>query len=94
MQVKSEIKKFITENFLYGQDGDAMSDDASFLETGIIDSTGVLELVSFIQEKYQIYVSDDELVPENLDSLNRLAAFIEKKSGNGNGQLEGRQNNF
>jgi acyl carrier protein len=94
MQVKSEIRKFITDNFLYGQDGDAMGDDASFLETGIIDSTGVLELVSFIQEKYQIYVSDDELVPENLDSLNRLAAFIEKKSGNGSGSNEGIAHSF
>ncbi len=80
MQCKQEIKQFIIENFLYGQADSAPEDNASFLENGVIDSTGVLELVSFIQEKYNIHVFDDELIPDNFDSLNKLEAFINKKS--------------
>jgi acyl carrier protein len=79
MQCKQEIKNFIIENFLYGQAENAPGDDTSFLENGIIDSTGVLELVSFIQEKFEIHVFDDELIPDNIDSLNKLEAFITQK---------------
>lgn len=56
-----------------------LHDDTSFLETGIIDSTGVLELISFVQKKYGISVNDEELLPENFDSIARLATYIEKK---------------
>ena len=79
MEVKSELRRFIIENFYYGQDDQSLGDDVSFLENGIIDSTGVLELVSFIQEAYHIRVDDAELLPENLDSLNRLDSFIARK---------------
>jgi len=79
MQVKSELRKFIVENFLYGQDDDSLRDDVSFLQNGFIDSTGILELVSFVQETYALPVSDDELVPDNFDSLNKLEAFISAK---------------
>jgi acyl carrier protein len=79
MEVKAEIRNFIIENFYYGQDDEKLGDDVSFLENGIIDSTGVLELVSFVQEKHDIHVSDDELVPDNFDSLNKLEAFITRK---------------
>ena len=82
MEVKAEIRNFIIENFYYGQDDDKLGDDVSFLENGIIDSTGVLELVSFVQEKHDIHVSDDELIPDNFDSLNKLEAFITKKLDN------------
>jgi acyl carrier protein len=85
MQVKHEIRNFILENFLYGQDDNTLGDDVSFMESGIIDSTGVLELVSFVQDKYKIKVSDDELIPANFDSLKVLASFIERKSANGSG---------
>ena len=84
METKREIRNFIIENFYYGQDDNTLDDDASFLQNGIIDSTGVLELVSFLQEKYTIYIDDDELVPENLDSLSKVEAFIKKKRNNGN----------
>lgn len=80
---KAEIRSFIVENFLYGQDDDDFGDDMSFLEKGIIDSTGVLELVSFIEETYGISVADEELVPDNFDSLNRLSAFVLQKRDNG-----------
>ena len=79
MQVKTEIRKFIIENFLYGQDDGTLSDDVSFLENGIIDSTGVLELVSFAQEAFELQVSDAELIPVNFDSVNKMEAFIRHK---------------
>ncbi len=84
METKGEIRNFIIENFYYGQDDNMLGDDTSFLQNGIIDSTGVLELVSFLQEKYTIQVTDDELIPGNLDSLSKVEAFIRKKRNNGN----------
>ncbi len=80
MQLKSEIRHFIVDNFLYGED-DGFGDDVSFLEKGLIDSTGVLELVSFIEERYGIAVDDEELIPDNFDSVNKLSYFIRKKTG-------------
>jgi len=79
MQLKSEIRNFIVDNFLYGQDDGKLGDDISFLSTGIIDSTGMLEVVSFVEENYGISVEDDELVPENLDSIHNLSVFVQKK---------------
>ncbi len=77
--IQTEVRNFVTENFLFGDDPESLLNDDSFLETGIIDSTGVLELVSFIEEKYSMEVDDDELIPENLDSIDRLINFIESK---------------
>ncbi|MCA9018219.1 MAG: acyl carrier protein [Planctomycetaceae bacterium] len=77
--IQSDIRNFVAENFLFGEDPESLNNDDSFLETGIIDSTGVLELVAFIEEKYSVEVDDDELVPENLDSIDRLINFIESK---------------
>ncbi|PIE69571.1 MAG: acyl carrier protein [Deltaproteobacteria bacterium] len=76
--VKSEIKNFIIENFLFGN-ADGLQDDTSFLEEGIIDSTGVLELVTFLEETYEIRVDDEELIPENLDSVENVTAYLERK---------------
>lgn len=73
------IRGFLFENFLFDADGSALDNDASFLEQGVIDSTGVLELVEWLEDSFAIKVDDTELVPENLDSVNRLAAFIERK---------------
>ncbi len=75
-----KIRQFIFENFLFDADNSALDDDDSFLEKGVIDSTGVLELVSWIQEAFGFDVDDMELVPENLDSVNCLAEFIQKKN--------------
>ncbi|QGQ25082.1 acyl carrier protein [Gimesia benthica] len=77
--IQSEIRNFVAENFLFGEDPESLQNDDSFLETGIIDSTGVLELVAFIEDQYHVEVDDDELVPENLDSINRLIDFIDSK---------------
>lgn len=76
--VKGIIRKYIVENFLYGEVED-LKDDTSFLEEGIIDSTGVLELVEFIEADFSIMVEDEDLVPENLDSINNVVAYIERK---------------
>ncbi len=77
--IKSKIREFIVENFLFGDD-DGFDDESSFLEEGIIDSTGILELVNYVEEEFSIGVDDDELVPENLDSVNNLTAFIQRKA--------------
>ena len=75
----SEIRDFIVSNFLFGQKSDALTEERSFLETGIIDSTGMLELVAFVEQRYGITVADRELLPENLDSLRNLSQFIARK---------------
>ena len=79
MPVKTELRKFIVENFMFGQENQDFSDDASMLENGLIDSTGVLELVAFVEEKYGISVADEELVPANFDSVDNLAEYVRKK---------------
>ena len=78
-KVVSEIRAFIVANFLFGQQGRGFTEDESFLETGIIDSTGLLELVAFVEQQYGISIADRELVPENLDSLKNLSQFIVRK---------------
>ena len=78
MNYIEEINKFIIENFLFGDDNN-LGTDASLLENGIIDSTGVLELISFLEETYGITVEDEEMVPENLDSMDNINNFLNKK---------------
>jgi acyl carrier protein len=78
MNTAEEIRKFITTNF-YVADPAKLADDASFLDQGIIDSTGVLEVVTFLEDKFGIVVGDNEMLPENLDSLRNLTAFVERK---------------
>ena len=77
-ETKEKIKTFIIENFLFGSE-DGLKDETSFLEEGIIDSTGILELVTFLEEEFPITIEDEELVPENLDSINNVTAFLERK---------------
>jgi acyl carrier protein len=74
------IRQFIIDSFLFGSDED-LTDDTSFLEEGIIDSTGVLELVAFIEENFSIHIEDNELIPENLDTIRNVATFISNKTG-------------
>lgn len=81
MDVDQEIREFIVENFLFGGKDIPLGNDDSFLQKGFIDSTGILEVVSFIEEKFGISVEDDDLLPENLDSVSRLAKFIARKRG-------------
>jgi acyl carrier protein len=73
------VRGFIRDNFLFREDIQSFSDDDSFLELGIIDSTGVLELISFLEGEFGIEVADDEMIPENFDSVSRIAAYLESK---------------
>ena len=77
-KLKDKIRQFIVENFLFGNDN-GLKDDTSFLDEGIIDSTGILELVSFLEEEFSISVEDEELIPENLDSIMNVVAYLERK---------------
>ena len=76
--MKDKIRTFIVENFLFGHDED-LKDNSSFLDEGIIDSTGILELVNYLEEEFSITVDDDDLIPENLDSINNVVGYLERK---------------
>ena len=82
IDIKERIRKFITDKFLLGDSSKTLNDEDSFLEKGIIDSTGVLELVSFVEETFGFRVEDEELIPDNLDSVNKLDAYIQTKINN------------
>ena len=77
--IKTDIKEYIVENFLFGDTETAIADDGSFMENGILDSTGILELIMYLENTFGIQVDDEEIVPENLDSLDKLESFINKK---------------
>ncbi|OEU84170.1 MAG: acyl carrier protein [Desulfobacterales bacterium S5133MH4] len=78
--IEQQIRSFIIENFLFGESDNDLKETDSFLENGIIDSTGVLELVSFIEETHGFQVEDEELIPENLDSVANVIAYVQRKS--------------
>ncbi|HEY5512843.1 MAG TPA: acyl carrier protein [Geomonas sp.] len=78
MSLQEDIRTFIVDNFLFGEDG-GLKDDSSFLAEGIVDSTGIMQLVSYIQEQHLIFVEDEELIPDNLDSIKKVTSFIEAK---------------
>jgi acyl carrier protein len=78
--IEKMIREYIAENILFSDNGYPHSDDTSFLEEGIVDSMGIMELVMFVDENFGITVEDDELVPDNFDSVSRLAAYIRRKS--------------
>lgn len=72
------VRKFVIDNYLFGE-ADKLKDEDSFMETGMIDSTGILELVRFLESTYEIKIADEELIPDNLDSINKIVSFIEAK---------------
>jgi len=72
------IRSFITENFLFSDD-ESLNENESLLEQGIIDSTGILELVSFVESTFDITVADDDIVPENFDSISNVVNYLERK---------------
>ena len=78
MEIKEQIRSFITSNF-YVADPSALNDKDSLLERGVIDSTGVLEVIFFIEETFGVKVEDSEMLPENLDSIERIAGFVNRK---------------
>ncbi len=80
METHTRVRQFITTNF-YVADPAALKDDQSLLETGVVDSTGVLEIVQFLESEFGVKVEDTEILPENVDSIARLSAFIARKKG-------------
>ena len=80
MSTHESIRDFVVDNFLFGDEG-GLKNDSSFLDEGIVDSTGILELVAYVEAEFGIRIADDELVPDNLDSIDRVASFIERKCG-------------
>jgi acyl carrier protein len=79
-EYRERVRTFIIKNFLFGDD-DGLKNDASFLDEGVIDSTGVLELVAFLEEEFGITIEDDELIPENLDSIDNVVEYLVRKMG-------------
>jgi acyl carrier protein len=79
MLLKDELRQFVTDNFMFGKPYAGFADDNSFIERGIIDSTAVMELVAFLEERYRIKLQDKDLIPENLDSINGLARYVESR---------------
>lgn len=77
--IKRKVKEFIIDSIMMGNSAVALRDDASFLDHGVLDSTGVLELVSFLEQAFRIKVRDEEMIPENLDSLHNVERFVHGK---------------
>lgn len=77
--IKDQVRQYIVDNFIMGADEQPFSDSDSFLELHIVDSTGFLELIVFIEDTFGIQVADEDMVPENLDSLNAIEAFVNRK---------------
>lgn len=82
MTTRETIRTYILENFLFSNDQSLLGDEDSLLDKGIIDSTGVMELVMFLEQTFAIRVQDEEMVPENLDSIALLATFVAGKRAN------------
>ena len=78
--IKSDIRAFIVENFLFGDESYPLADELSLIEADLVDSTGILEMVAFIEERFAITMADADIVPANLDSIARISAFVARKS--------------
>jgi len=78
MKIQNEIRDYIVENILFG-DEELLDVDTPFQENGILDSIGFLEIITFVEEKFEIEIADNEVIPENLGSLRRISGFVEKK---------------
>jgi acyl carrier protein len=79
MSTEEKLRKFILETYLFTTDDSALANDDSFLDKGIIDSTGILELVMYLEQEFGLAIADEELLPENLDSINNLVNFVAHK---------------
>jgi len=78
-EIQKQVREYVIENFVLGDEEDTFSDNQSFLDTGLIDSTGILEVIGYLEDEYEITIEDDEMVPENLDSVDRIARFVHAK---------------
>lgn len=82
-EIENKIRKFLSENFILSEQADQLSPSDSFLEKGIIDSTGILELVFFVEDQFNVQIDTAEVLPENFDSIDNLSAYIRRKQGAG-----------
>ncbi len=80
-RLETQIRSYILENFLYTSDESKLRNHDSFLEEGILDSTGILELLMFVEETFGVQVDDEEVIPENFDSVDRLMQYVLQKTG-------------
>jgi acyl carrier protein len=78
MSIEAKIRHYILESLMFTDDGSRLPNDASLLDRGVIDSTGVLEIVMFLEEEFAIKIKDSEMLPENFDSVNNLVAFVQR----------------
>ena len=79
MEINVQIRDFIAKNLLFSDNGFQYDDDDSFLQEGIVDSVGVMDLVSFVEDNFNVEVDDQEIVPDNFDSINKLAQYVRSK---------------
>ncbi|MGE0081192.1 MAG: acyl carrier protein [Thiohalomonadaceae bacterium] len=89
MSVESSVRQFLLSNYLFTDSEDALGNDDSLLQKGIVDSTGMMELIYFLEEQFGIRVRDEEMIPENLDSVNNIVGFIARKSAERGSQAAG-----
>ncbi|MCK6567135.1 MAG: acyl carrier protein [Anaerolineales bacterium] len=82
-EIENKIRKFLSENFILSEQANQLSPSDSFLEKGIIDSTGILELVFFVEDQFNVQIDTAEVLPENFDSIDNLSAYIRRKQGAG-----------
>ena len=83
--IEQEVRQFLRDNFPLGADGVTLDREDSLIEVGVIDSTGVLELIGFIEERYEVEIADEEVLPENLDSIASITRFVGEKTAASNG---------
>ena len=80
MMPEKKIRNYILENYLFTDDQSALDNGDSFLNKGILDSTGILEVIYFLEEDFGVKIEDEEMIPENLDSVNNIVAFLKRKT--------------
>lgn len=80
MTVEDKVRNYILENYLFSDDQSMLNSADSFLQKGILDSTGILEVIYYLEDEFSVVVDDEEMLPENLDSVNNLVAYIARKS--------------
>ncbi|HCL63415.1 MAG: acyl carrier protein [Rhizobium sp.] len=79
---RTEIRNFIVENFLFGDDSRPLPDEMSLIDNDLVDSTGILELVGFLEEHFELKIADSDIVPANLDSIEKIVVFVRQKQAN------------
>jgi acyl carrier protein len=80
MMPEKKIRNYILENYLFTDDQSALDNGDSFLNKGILDSTGILEVIYFLEDDFGVKIEDEEMIPENLDSVNNIVAFLKRKT--------------